>query len=105
MVGVERVTSATVDVLRELLAAEGPIWGLVAIKATGRKPGTVYPIFDRLESAGWVESRWEDESDRPGPRRRYYLLTDDGRVFAAQTVATYEARPATSRPRAAGVVS
>lgn len=105
MVGVERVTSATVDVLRELLAAEGPIWGLVAIKATGRKPGTVYPILDRLESAGWVESRWEDESDRPGPRRRYYLLTDDGRVSATQTVAAYEARPATRRARVAGAGS
>lgn len=104
MVGVERVTGATVDVLRELLAAADPVWGLVVIKATGRKPGTVYPIFERLESAGWVESRWEEDSARPGPRRRYYRLTDDGRVAAVQTVAVFDARATSARARTAGAL-
>ncbi|WP_375407197.1 PadR family transcriptional regulator [uncultured Amnibacterium sp.] len=105
MVGVERVTGATVDVLRALLAADEPLWGLVVIKATGRKPGTVYPIFDRLETAGWVESRWEDDSSRPGPRRRYYVLTDGGRASAAQTVARFAARPVGAGARASGATS
>lgn len=97
MVGVERVTGATVDVLRILLDAADPVWGLSAIKATGRKPGTVYPILERLESAGWVGSRWEDDPSRPGPRRRYYELTDSGRVAAAQVVAEFDARPVRGR--------
>ena len=104
MVGVERVTGATVDVLRELLSAEEPLWGLVVIKATGRKPGTVYPIFDRLESAEWVQSRWEEDSERPGPRRRYYVLTDSGRVAAAQVVARFETQASRAGARAAGAL-
>ncbi|WP_375400547.1 PadR family transcriptional regulator [uncultured Amnibacterium sp.] len=103
MVGVERVTGATVDVLRVLLAAADPVWGLSVIKATGRKPGTVYPIFDRLESAGWVHSRWEDDPTRSGPRRRYYVLSDQGQVAAAQVVARFDAQlDARSSRRQAG---
>ncbi|WP_336211838.1 PadR family transcriptional regulator [Nonomuraea sp. LPB2021202275-12-8] len=71
------ITSATVDVIEALMADLNPRWGLEIIKATGRAPGTVYPILDRLERSGWVVSTWESDSARKGPRRRLYRLTGD----------------------------
>jgi DNA-binding PadR family transcriptional regulator len=76
-----RVGRATVDVLTVLLDSDQPRWGLEIIKATGRPSGTVYPMLDRLERAGWVESAW-DEQDRKGARRRLYKLTHDGAIEA-----------------------
>ncbi|MBY8850782.1 PadR family transcriptional regulator [Saccharothrix sp. MB29] len=46
--------------------------------ATGRPSGSVYPLLDRLERAGWVTSTWDDDAERRGPRRRVYVLTPDG---------------------------
>ena len=76
-----RVGRATVDVLIVLLDSDQPRWGLEIIKATGRPSGTVYPLLDRLERAGWVASSWDDQ-DRKGPRRRLYVLTRDGATEA-----------------------
>lgn len=76
-----RVGRATVDVLTILLDSEQPRWGLEIIKATGRPSGTVYPLLDRLERAGWVTSSWDDQ-DHKGPRRRLYVLTRDGAIEA-----------------------
>jgi DNA-binding PadR family transcriptional regulator len=77
-----RVGRATVDVLTVLLDAGLPQWGLEIIKATGRPSGTIYPLLDRLESAGWVTSAWDEHQDRKGPRRRLYVLTRDGATEA-----------------------
>ncbi|MET8064681.1 PadR family transcriptional regulator [Micromonospora sp. NPDC005686] len=76
-----RIGRATVDVLTVLLDSEQPRWGLEIIKATGRPSGTVYPLLDRLERAGWVTSSWDDQ-DRKGARRRLYVLTRDGATEA-----------------------
>lgn len=73
-----RITPATVDVLAALQESSEPVWGLAIIKTSGRQAGTVYPVLERLERSGWVTSTWADEPDRPGPRRRYYQLTEDG---------------------------
>lgn len=40
------------------------------------KGGTLYPLLNRLEHAGLVESEWR--AGDGGPGRKYYLLTDDG---------------------------
>lgn len=81
-----RVTPATLDVLRAL-RSEGPdTWGLRIIKATGRPAGTVYPILERLERSGWVESTWEPGDVRPGPRRRLYRLTPPGAEAAVEVL-------------------
>jgi hypothetical protein len=82
-----RITPATADVLAGLLAAASPTWGLRIVKGTGRPPGSVYPILERLEALGWVNSAWEDDPARSGPRRRLYELTDGGAVAAAAAVA------------------
>ncbi|MFB9310672.1 DNA-binding IclR family transcriptional regulator [Agromyces hippuratus] len=97
-----RITDATVDVLRALLDAPGPSWGLAVVKASGRPAGSVYPILERLERAGWLESEWEQDAARPGPRRRYYTLSEGGSAAARQAVA---ARPARTAARSAASVA
>lgn len=81
-----RVGRATLDVLAALLASDEPRWGLQLIKETGRPSGTVYPLLDRLERAGWVISQWDDDAGRAGPRRRMYRLTPEGAAAARDTL-------------------
>ncbi|MCU1523388.1 MAG: PadR family transcriptional regulator [Microbacteriaceae bacterium] len=97
-----RVTPATIDVLRVLDESPDPCWGLLVIKSSGRPAGSVYPILERLESTGWVTSSWEADDSRPGPRRRYYELTEGGAAAASETIAAFASRvrPATT-PRVA----
>ena len=75
---IQRVTPQTLKVLSSLIGATDPIWGLELVRRTGLMTGTVYPILDRLEELGWVRSYWEEPNDRPGPRRRFYVLTETG---------------------------
>jgi aminoglycoside phosphotransferase (APT) family kinase protein len=96
MTPLSRMTAATADVLRALLDAAGPTWGMLVIKGTGRPAGSVYPILERLEGAGWVSSAWEADTERSGPRRRLYELTSEGAQAAATAVARFEA--AAARP-------
>jgi DNA-binding PadR family transcriptional regulator len=90
-----RITAATIDVLSVLSSTSEPSWGLAVIKSSGRPAGSVYPILERLEQAGWVTSRWEQDADRPGPRRRYYELTADGATAARSAVTAFRS-PAAS---------
>ncbi len=91
MVPLKRLTPATVDVLSVLLAEPAQVWGLAIVKASNRPAGSVYPILERLERLDWVTSEWETDDARPGPRRRYYVLTPDGRVAAIAAVARMRA--------------
>ncbi|MCA5924807.1 PadR family transcriptional regulator [Curtobacterium oceanosedimentum] len=84
---IRRVTAPTLDVLDALLTADGPTWGLLVIKATGRQAGTVYPILERLEQLGWIRSSWDDDAERSGPRRRMYEFTAEGQVASRELVA------------------
>ncbi len=40
------------------------------------KEGTLYPVFYRLEDAGYIEARWE--TPERGKPRKYYRLTETG---------------------------
>lgn len=93
-----RVGGATVDVLAVLLDSDRPRWGLEIIKVTGRPSGSVYPLLDRLERAGWVSSEWDDDPERRGPRRRTYRLTADGAREAVKVVARRTARAKSTLP-------
>ena len=97
-----RLGRATIDVLTVLLDSDEPRWGLELIKLTGRQSGTVYPLLDRLERAGWVTSSWDDDSERRGPRRRMYVLTPDGARAAVQACAKAAGR-AGRQPKARSV--
>jgi DNA-binding PadR family transcriptional regulator len=45
---------------------------------TGIPTGRLYPILLRLESIGWLESRWEKSDQQRNPRRRLYRITPLG---------------------------
>jgi len=100
---IHRVTAPTLDVLDALLSSDGAVWGLLVIKATGRQAGTVYPILERLERQGWIRSSWDDDADRPGPRRRLYEFTAEGAEAARELVdARRSAADAAERAARAG---
>jgi PadR family transcriptional regulator, regulatory protein PadR len=40
--------------------------------------GMLYPVLHRMESHGWIESRWE--STESGRKRKYYFLKKDGKA-------------------------
>lgn len=86
----QRVTEPTVAVLRVLLAADDPVWGLRIIKETGLKAGSVYPILSRLEDGLWVSGEWEGHDERSGPRRRLYRFTEEGEREARRVVAEFD---------------
>ncbi|HNW69969.1 MAG TPA: PadR family transcriptional regulator [Bacteroidales bacterium] len=43
--------------------------------------GTLYPLMTRLKNDGLLTYRWEES--KSGPPRKYYTLTEDGRIFLA----------------------
>jgi DNA-binding PadR family transcriptional regulator len=76
-----RITAQTLKVLRVFMSQlDDEISGAEIYSATGVASGTLYPLLIRLESVGWVESRWEDEKPQKlgRPRRRLYRVTDVG---------------------------
>jgi len=97
-----RITPATIDVLDALLGASDSVWGLRIVALTGRPAGSVYPILERLERAGWAESEWEDAPERSGPRRRLYRLTSGGAEAARAAVGRAAAPRPSFQPKAAG---
>jgi PadR family transcriptional regulator, regulatory protein PadR len=77
-----RLTLPTRLLLDVLLAAtpDDPPWGYRICEATGLGSGTVYPILERLEQAGWIEGSWEVDQPEDRPPRRFYQLTGLGRT-------------------------
>ena len=78
-----RKTSASVPVAMALLAdPSGKHWGYELIKASGVRSGVVYPMLTRMLDAGWLTDGWEDPAtiQEKRPPRRYYELTDLGRL-------------------------
>jgi DNA-binding PadR family transcriptional regulator len=91
------MTLPTQAVLRTL--TEHPtreFYGLEICAAAGLPSGTIHPILARLESLGWLASRWEevDPQQAGRPRRRYYSLTTDGAMQARRALAQVDARAA-----------
>jgi len=65
----------------------GRLYGLQIMKEAGIASGTLYPILDRLEDAGWIEGEWGLPEQAGRPARRYYSLTGAGITEAARAVA------------------
>lgn len=51
--------------------------------------GTLYPLLTRLKNAGILTYRWEESSS--GPPRKYYKLTDEGKIFHQELIQEWEA--------------
>jgi DNA-binding PadR family transcriptional regulator len=83
------MTTQTLAVLSALLSEPEADWyGLKLSKRSGLKPGTIYPILDRLLKAHWLDRRWEqiDPVVEGRPRRRLYRLTGVGAPAARQAL-------------------
>jgi DNA-binding PadR family transcriptional regulator len=98
-----RMTIPTQLVLQALLADPAQeLYGVEIGQTAGLPSGTVHPILARLETVGWLESRWEEIDPRVEgrPARRYYRLTPDGMELARSALARAytSARPAWLRP-------
>lgn len=67
-------------------------YGFDIMDVTGLPSGTVYPVLRRLEQAGLVLSKWEDEDTArkdQRPARKYYKLTNGGRETLSEAVGRY----------------
>ena len=49
--------------------------------------GTIYPLLTRLKNAGLLAYRWEESTS--GPPRKYYELTETGKVFLGELSSTW----------------
>jgi PadR family transcriptional regulator PadR len=86
-----RRTYALVQVALALMAdAGGRHWGYNLSKQSGVRSGVMYPILQRMLDEAWLEDGWEDQA-RVGrakrPLRRYYELTDEGKIALGALVA------------------
>jgi PadR family transcriptional regulator len=91
MVDPVRITVPLRIVLGTLLEhASREVYGLELAAATGLKSGSLYPVLARLERAGWVSSRWEENPPEAlgRPRRRFYQLTAAGATRASAVLAS-----------------
>jgi PadR family transcriptional regulator, regulatory protein PadR len=85
-----KLTRATLAVLDAFVVAgpDGRLYGRQIMEGCALKSGSLYPILDRLEAAGWIAGSWEELAEDVGrPRRRYYSLTPAGAVQATQALA------------------
>jgi len=67
-------------------------YGFDIMDVTGLPSGTVYPALRRLEAAGLLAAKWEDEQtarNEQRPARKYYKLTATGRKALAEAVGRY----------------
>ncbi|MFN8297894.1 MAG: PadR family transcriptional regulator [Chitinophagales bacterium] len=46
--------------------------------------GTLYPLLTRLKNDGLLSYRWVESQS--GPPRKYFTLTDDGKVFLKELI-------------------
>jgi PadR family transcriptional regulator len=73
--------------------ADGNRFGFNIMDATGLTSGTVYPTLDKLESLGYVTSRWEDARTArrdKRPPRRYFDLTAAGATALSAALNKYK---------------
>lgn len=94
-----RLHKTTVKVLEVLLSAEDddPLWGYRILLETGIRAGTVYPILSRFLIHDWVETWKEADSGSGLPPRRFYRLTEQGRLAADVALKERAARQARIR--------
>jgi len=68
---IDRQEAYTSDIVETLKKA-----GLLVVE------GTLYPLLSRLKNNGMLTYRWEESTS--GPPRKYFCLTENGRVLLEQ---------------------
>ncbi|GIF99460.1 PadR family transcriptional regulator [Catellatospora citrea] len=97
-----RLTVSVAKVVSALLAdPDAERYGLDLMKTTGLPSGTLYPVLQRLQQAGWVTAHWEqiDPAAEGRPARRYYRLTPQGATDGRHALAELHA---STQPNTAG---
>ncbi|MFE7129706.1 PadR family transcriptional regulator [Streptomyces sp. NPDC057638] len=107
-----RMTKHTQTVLRVLLGQDSDLadrttirteglYGLELSRRSGLPNGTLFPLLERLQQAGWVERYWEADASAEAegrPRRRFYRLSAKGADLAPHALAEATANaPSTVR--------
>jgi PadR family transcriptional regulator PadR len=86
-----RTTHALVQVAAALMVDPGARhWGYEVSKRSGVRSGVMYPILKRMLDEGWLTDGWEDQAEigtAKRPPRRYYKLTDEGKIALGGLVA------------------
>jgi DNA-binding PadR family transcriptional regulator len=67
-------------------------YGYDLTKETGLAPGTLYPLLERFEAQGVLESEWRPSELESRPPRHAYRLTRAGVAFAAEWTVQADAR-------------
>ena len=49
--------------------------------------GTIYPLLTRLKNMQLLDYRWEESTS--GPPRKYYFLTEQGKIFLSELEHTW----------------
>lgn len=73
------------DLIRQLAA--------IGFRRASAEPGVIYKMLRSLEESGSIRSEWSTQES--GPARRYYHLTDQGRILLrgrVQQLARFEFR-------------
>jgi PadR family transcriptional regulator PadR len=101
-----RISDETALVLAIFVGApSGSTWGRQIVRDTGIRSGSLYPILQRLEERGLLNSRWEDldaavaEGRRP---RRLYMLNPDNLERAKALIAEWRTSPRKPKVAARG---
>jgi len=85
-----RRTRAAEKVASALIADPGGRhWGYSLWRQAGIRSGVMYPILWRMLEEGWLSDGWEEQPGRR-PARRYYEITEAGRIALAELAATKE---------------
>lgn len=72
------VAMAVLEMDRE---GDGRLWGYALSKRSGVRSGVLYPQLDRMLGEGWLDDHWEERVEgQKRPARRYYTLTNEGRM-------------------------
>jgi DNA-binding PadR family transcriptional regulator len=74
--------------------ASGSKFGFDIMNATGLTSGTVYPALERLEAAGYLKSKWEEQAAAHAegrPARRYFTMTAAGAEALRAALAKHRA--------------
>ena len=50
--------------------------------------GTLYPLLTRLKNGEFLSYRWEESTG--GPPRKYYQITEKGKLFLAELLNTWK---------------
>jgi PadR family transcriptional regulator PadR len=50
--------------------------------------GTLYPLLTRLKNDGYLTYKWEESQQ--GPPRKYYELTENGRLFLNELESSWQ---------------